>query len=133
METYIFIGIALLLFIMLFSWFIPLTLYMKALHSGINIGIDRLIGMRIRKVPTKLIVNNLISAHKAGIELSLDELEAHYLAGSNIPNVVKAMIAAKAGGLEISFEKASRADLSGIDILGKVLNELNQKRTGFID
>ena len=38
-------------------------------------------GMRLRKVPVGLIVDNRITAVKAGIEVPSDPLEAHYLAG----------------------------------------------------
>jgi uncharacterized protein YqfA (UPF0365 family) len=131
MNTYIFIGIAIVVLIMLLTYFVPLTIYMAALNSGVNIEIGRLIGMRIRQVPPKLIVNNLISAHKADIAIEIDELEALYLTGGDVSDVVKAMIAAKSGGLGLDFKKASKASLAGLNVYDKVREELNKKGMSF--
>jgi uncharacterized protein YqfA (UPF0365 family) len=44
----------------------------------------KMVGMRLRKVPVGFIVDNRITAVKAGLDVRSDPLEAHYLAGSGI-------------------------------------------------
>jgi uncharacterized protein YqfA (UPF0365 family) len=68
--------------------------------------------MRLRRVPTGLIVDNRITAVKAGIDLDTDPLEAHYLAGGNVSHVVLALIAAAKAGLPLDFDRACAIDLA---------------------
>jgi uncharacterized protein YqfA (UPF0365 family) len=76
--------------------------------------------MRLRKVSPTIIVRNLISATKAGLELETALLEAHYLAGGNVTTVVNALISASKANLDLSFEKAAAIDLAGRDVLEAV-------------
>ena len=71
-----------------------IQVYVRALVSNAHVRFTDLIGMKLRKVPPKLMVEARIQLVKAGLELSTNELEAHYLAGGNVRNVVMAMIAA---------------------------------------
>ena len=66
----------------------------------------------VRRVPTGLIVDNRITAVKAGIDLDTDPLEAHYLAGGNVSHVVLALIAAAKAGLPLDFDRACAIDLA---------------------
>ncbi|MFA7289942.1 MAG: flotillin-like FloA family protein, partial [Melioribacteraceae bacterium] len=76
-----------------FLYFVPIGLFVTAYFSGVKVKIFRdLVGMRLRKVSPQVIVRNLISATKAGIEVDLSLLEAHYLAGGNPTTVVNALI-----------------------------------------
>jgi uncharacterized protein YqfA (UPF0365 family) len=59
-----------------------------------------------------LIVDNRITAVKAGIDLDTDPLEAHYLAGGNVSHVVLALIAAAKAGLPLDFDRACAIDLA---------------------
>jgi uncharacterized protein YqfA (UPF0365 family) len=63
-------------------------------------------------VPVGLIVDNRITAVKAGIELTTDPLEAHYLAGGNVEQVVLALIAAKKAGIILNWDRACAIDLA---------------------
>jgi uncharacterized protein YqfA (UPF0365 family) len=76
--------------------------------------------MRLRKVSPQVIIRNLISATKAGIEVDLSLLEAHYLAGGNPTKVVNALISANKANLDLGFEKAAAIDLAGRDVLEAV-------------
>ncbi len=55
----------------LILYFVPIGLFITAYFSGVKVKIFRdLIGMRLRKVSPQVIVRNLISATKAGINLT---------------------------------------------------------------
>jgi uncharacterized protein YqfA (UPF0365 family) len=95
-------------------------LYRKAINSKICITIPDLIRMRLRGVPCKRIVKNLIRCQYVDISIKLHDLETHFLAGGNIDNVVSSLISAKEGGVELDFRTASSADLVGIDLTGKL-------------
>ena len=96
------IVIAIVAFFVLFTWLIPVQLWIAALAAGVKVGIFNLIAMRLRRVPPPVIVNSMIMAHKAGLGLSSDRLEAHYLAGGNVVQVVKALIAADKAGIYLA-------------------------------
>ncbi|MGK9368979.1 flotillin-like protein FloA [Melioribacter sp. Ez-97] len=124
----IIIIIAIVLFLMVFFYFVPIGLYITAYFSGVKVKIFRdLIGMRLRKVSPQVIIRNLISATKAGIELDTSLLEAHYLAGGNVTKVVNALISANKANLDLGFEKAAAIDLAGRDVLEAVKMSVNPK------
>ena len=116
------------IFLFLFFYFVPLGLFITAYFSGVKLKIFRdLIGMRLRKVSPQVIVRNLISAAKAGIELNTGSLEAHYLAGGNVTKVVNALISANKANLDLGFTKATAIDLAGRDVLEAVKMSVNPK------
>jgi len=124
----ILIIIAAIIFLFLFFYFVPIGLFITAYFSGVKVRIFRdLIGMRLRKVSPQVIIRNLISATKAGIELNISLLEAHYLAGGNVTNVVNALISANKANLDLGFEKAAAIDLAGRDVLEAVKMSVNPK------
>jgi len=108
-------------FLFMFTYFVPIGLYITAYFSGVKLKIFKdLVGMRLRKVSPMTIVRSQISAAKAGIELDTSMLEAHFLAGGNVVNVVNALISASKANLELSFEKAAAIDLAGRNVLEAV-------------
>ncbi|MDH7605042.1 MAG: flotillin-like protein FloA [Melioribacter sp.] len=124
----ILIIIAVIIFLFLFFYFVPIGLFITAYFSGVKVRIFRdLIGMRLRKVSPQVIIRNLISATKAGIDLNISLLEAHYLAGGNVTNVVNALISANKANLDLGFEKAAAIDLAGRDVLEAVKMSVNPK------
>lgn len=109
------------LFLILFTYYVPIGLYITAYFSGVKLKIFKdLVGMRLRKVSPMTIVRSQISATKAGIGLDTSMLEAHYLAGGNVVNVVNALISASKADLPLSFEKAAAIDLAGRNVLEAV-------------
>lgn len=119
---------AAIIFLILFFYFVPIGLFITAYFSGVKVRIFRdLIGMRLRKVSPQVIIRNLISATKAGIDLNISLLEAHYLAGGNVTNVVNALISANKANLDLGFEKAAAIDLAGRDVLEAVKMSVNPK------
>jgi uncharacterized protein YqfA (UPF0365 family) len=62
--------IGVVFFLILFTYFVPIGLFITAYFSGVKLKIFRdLVGMRLRKVSPTIIVRNLISATKAGLKL----------------------------------------------------------------
>lgn len=119
LSVVIIIGVV--FFLILFTYFVPIGLFITAYFSGVKLKIFRdLVGMRLRKVSPTVIVRNLISASKAGLELETALLEAHYLAGGNVTKVVNALISASKANLNLFFEKAAAIDLAGRDVLEAV-------------
>jgi membrane-bound serine protease (ClpP class) len=121
------IGVAGLIGVFLFFYFVPVGLYIAARLTGAGVGIGQLIAMRLRRVRPTLIVNPRISAVKAGLNLSIDQLESHYLAGGNVQRVVYALISAQKAGISLTFERAAAIDLAGRDVLEAVKMSVNPK------
>ena len=119
------VGIIALL--ILFTYFIPIRLWIAAYSSGAGVGLGELIGMRLRRVNPKLVVEPRISAEKAGVKVPINQLEAHYLAGGNVADVVNALISADKAGIELSFQRAAAIDLAGRDVLQAVKMSVNPK------
>mgnify|MGYP006290717377 FL=1 len=118
---------AVLVFIFLFIYFIPLGLWISAIAAGVKISFFNLIGMRLRRVVPSSIVGPLIKSHKAGLTFTSDQLEAHYLAGGNVDTVVDALIAAERAEIPLKFERAAAIDLAGRDVLEAVKMSVNPK------
>src|SRR5260370_31151505 len=115
MESLYLIGVAVLalfafvLAIVLFNFF---GLWLRARIANAPVSLGKMIGMRLRKVPVGLIVDNRITAVKAGIEIPSDPLEAHYLAGGDVNHVILALIAADKAGISLDFNRACAIDLA---------------------
>lgn len=107
--------------------FVPVGLWISALAAGVKIGIFTLIGMRLRKVKPKRVVEPLIKARKAGIEVTTNQLESHYLAGGNVDRVIDALIAAQRADINLTFERCAAIDLAGRDVLEAVQMSVNPK------
>ena len=116
-----------LVLVWLLASYIPVRLWIAAWASGVRIGLGSMVGMRLRKVPPRMIVDPQINATKAGLHLSLDELEAHYLAGGNVNRVVQALISADKAGIALEFQQAAAIDLAGRDVREAVQVSVNPK------
>jgi uncharacterized protein YqfA (UPF0365 family) len=123
----IIIGVAVLLVLMLFFYFVPIGLWITAIFSGVKVRIGTLIGMRLRKVAPAAIVRPLISATKAEIDLDIGQMEAHYLAGGNVERVVNALISADRANIELPWKRAAAIDLAGRNVLEAVQMSVNPK------
>ncbi len=124
---YLVVAIAVILFIWLFFYFVPLGLWFSAVFARVYVPIGQLVGMRIRKVPPSIILNNLVSATKAGLKLNANELEAHYLAGGNVKQVVNALISADKANIPLDFRAATAIDLAGRNVFEAVQMSVNPK------
>src|SRR5512133_1842659 len=134
MESLYLVGIAVLalfafvLAVVLFNFF---GLWLRARIANAPVSLVKMIGMRLRKVPVGLIVDNRITAVKAGIDVHSDPLEAHYLAGGDVSHVVLALIAADKAGITLDFNRACAIDLAtkgtGKTVLEAVKTSVNPK------
>lgn len=120
------VGGLVLLIIVLFL-FQYIGLYVQAWISGAPVRFIDLVMMKFRKVKPRIIVENRITAKKAGIDLSTDLLESHYLAGGRVTNVVRSLIAADKALIDLSWPIATAIDLAGRDILEAVRTSVNPK------
>jgi uncharacterized protein YqfA (UPF0365 family) len=118
--------IVIILLWMLFT-FIPVRLWIAALAAGVRVKLTTLVGMRLRKVQPRLVVDPLINATKAGLDLNIGLLEAHYLAGGNVDRVVRALISADKAGIDLPFQQATAIDLAGRDVHEAVQVSVNPK------
>ena len=109
-----------IVFLLLFLFFVPVGLWITALFSGVRVGIGQLIGMRLRKIPPSIVVNNLIKSTKAGLKITTTEIETHYLAKGNINAVIDALISADKANIELDFKLATAIDLAGRDVFQAV-------------
>ncbi len=109
-------------------YLIPVDLWVSAIFSGVRINLGQLIGMRLRRVPPALIVNELIKAKKAKLDdVTFNAIETHYLAKGNIATVVDALIAARNADIRLDFTQAAAIDLAGRDVLQAVRDSVNTK------
>lgn len=102
--------------------------WLQARASGVAIGFIDLVGMFIRKVNSGLIVNALITTHKAGLKISRDFLEAHYLAKGNVPVLCQALIMANQAGLNIEPKDLAAHLLAGGNVTDVVKGLISASR-----
>src|SRR5436309_755582 len=134
MDSLYLVGIAVLalfafvLAVILFNFF---GLWLRARIANAPVSLGKMVGMRLRKVPVGLIVDNRITAVKAGIDVRSDPLEAHYLAGGDVSHVVLALIAADKAGITLDFDRACAIDLAtkgtGKTVIEAVRTSVNPK------
>jgi uncharacterized protein YqfA (UPF0365 family) len=124
-EAGSFVGIGVIVFAAIIAfaimlYIVPLPLWVAAWASGAYVGLTKLIGMRLRRVPPGVVVTARIMAVKAGLMVSIDDLEAHFLAGGNVVRVVNALISADKANIPLPFKRAAAIDLAGRDVLEAV-------------
>lgn len=121
------IAIVGILGVALIFYMVPVGLWLSALFAGVRVGIGTLIGMRLRRVSPRSIIEPKISAHKAGINLDIGQMEAHLLAGGNVVKVVQALISADRANIDLPWRRATAIDLAGRDVLEAVQVSVNPK------
>ncbi len=119
--------IVIIVLLVLFTYFIPVGLWITAFFSGVRVNLFTLVGMRLRKVSPPAIIRPLIAATKAGLNLNINELESHYLAGGNVILVVNALISADKANIELGIKRATAIDLAGRNVLEAVQVSVNPK------
>ncbi len=107
--------------------FVPFSLWISAMASGVRVSIWTLIGMRLRRIKPARIIEPLIKATKAGLKVNMNEMEAHLLAGGNVDRVINALIAAQSAQIPLEFESCRAIDLAGRDVLDAVQMSVRPK------
>jgi len=128
-ELYIlFIVLAVIAVILLLIVGKYIALWFQAFVSGTPISLFNIIGMSLRKIPPRVIVNARINSFKAGLkDFSVADLETHYLAGGRVLDVVAARIAADKANINLTWRQATAIDLAGRDVLEAVRTSVNPK------
>ena len=123
--------VALFVFILCVLIFRFFNFWLRARLANAPVGLFKMFGMSLRKVPVGMIVDNRITAVKAGIDIPSDPLEAHYLAGGDVNQVILALIAADKAGISLDFNRACAIDLAtkgtGKTVLEAVRTSINPK------
>ncbi len=105
-----------------------ISLWFQAFVSGTPIPLFNIIGMSLRKIPPRVIVNARINSFKAGLkEITVSDLETHYLAGGHVTELVTAMIAADKANIPLDWRRATAIDLAGRDLRDAVQTSVNPK------
>lgn len=108
-------------------------LWFRAYMCRANVSMLSLIGMALRGVDAKEIVECKIMAVQAGLGperetgITTSRLEGLYLAGGNVRRVIQAVIAAKRAGIKLTFDQAAAIDLAGRDVLEAVRTSVYPK------
>ena len=117
--------VAVILFFMVLRY---VSLWFQAFVSGAPISLFNIIGISLRKIPPRIILNARITSYKAGLkQITVSDLETHYLAGGNIINVVRALIACEKANFPLTWRQATAIDLAGRDLLDAVKTSVNPK------
>src|SRR6185295_4014144 len=104
-----------------------------AYMSNARVSLWSLVGMSLRQVNARVIVQSKIMAMQAGVGtdpktgITTRRLEAHYLAGGNVPGVITALIAAHRADIDLDFDRAAAIDLAGRDVLDAVRTSVYPK------
>ncbi len=124
------LGVVVLLLVLVLGYVILSfgSTWLQAWASGVPIGFTHLVGMSIRKVNSSLIVNSMITAHKAGLNISRDFLEAHYLARGNVATLVQALVMAHQAGLSIEPQQLAAHLLAGGNVTDVVKGLISASR-----
>ena len=109
------------------------SIWFQAYMSNARVSLFSLIGMDLRQVNARVIVQSKIMAMQAGMGndpttgITTRRLEAHYLAGGNVPGVIRAIIAAHRADIDLDFDRAAAIDLAGRDVLDAVQTSVYPK------
>jgi uncharacterized protein YqfA (UPF0365 family) len=129
LESYfllVILGIAALVLIAILAKFIGL--WFQAFVSGTPISLFNIVGMSMRKIPPRTIVNARIVSFKAGLkQITVEDLETHYLAGGHVTEVVQAMIAADKANIPLGWQQATAIDLAGRNLIEAVQTSVYPK------
>jgi len=125
------LGFSALLFVAFFIRYF--SLWLQAYMSNARVSPFSLIGMGLRQVNPRVIVDAKIMAMQAGVGLDPEtgittrRLEAHYLAGGDVPRVINAIVAAQRADIDLDFDRAAAIDLAGRDVLDAVRTSVYPK------
>lgn len=128
------IGFGLLLCLVVIGLFIKFgNLWLQAYTSNARVSMLSLLGMTLRQVNPRTIVDAKIQAMQAGVGtdattgITTQRLEAHYLAGGDVPRVINAIVAAQRADIDLDFDRAAAIDLAGRDVLDAVRTSVYPK------
>lgn len=104
------------LFIAVIFIIVPVKTWFVTIVSGAHVSMSRLVGMKLRNIDYKNIVESYIQAKKAGLNIDIVDLETHTMAGGNVTEVVSSLISAHSAKIPLSVDMAKAIDLAGSDL-----------------
>ena len=120
--------VALVVIVIAWNFF---SAWLRAVFSNAPVSFKTLIALKLRKVPVALVVDQRITAVKAGIPVEADELSTHYLANGDVSMVTSALIAAQKAGIPLTFDQACAIDLAtrqtDKNVLDAVMTSVNPR------
>ena len=131
LAAVVIVGLFVVVLVTIGLFYFPI--WFQAYMSNARVSLPSLIGMSLRQVHTRLIVNAKIMAIQSSIAenpaapITTQRLEAHYLAGGNVLHVIRALIAAHRADIDLDFDRAAAIDLAGRDVLDAVQTSVNPK------
>ena len=103
--------------------------WIQARSSDVPIGFTNLIGMALRRVNADLIVNSMITLHKAGLKhVTRDFLESHYLSRGNVPILVQSLVMSHQAGMNARPEAMAAHILAGGDATAVIRGLISAQR-----
>ena len=129
-ASFILVVILFILAIAIIKYF---KLWLQAYMSNARVSMIDLIGMGLRQVNARTVVDGKIMAMQAGVGtdpqtgITTKRLEAHYLAGGDVPRVINAIVAAQRADIDLDFDRAAAIDLAGRDVLDAVRTSVYPK------
>lgn len=127
MPVEVIFGFAALFVLIIFCHFVPIPLWVNAWLADVPVGLDTLVGMRLRQVDPASVIMPAIMARQAGLDVSIEDLESLSIAGGRVYTVVSAMIAASRANIPLTFSEARAVDLAGRDVLAAVRTSVNTR------
>ncbi len=109
------------------------SIWLQAYMSNARVSFVTLLGMKLRQVNLRTIVDAKIMAMQAGVGtdphtgITTKRLEAHFLANGDVPRVISAIVAAQRADIDLDFDKAAAIDLAGRDVLEAVRTSVYPK------
>jgi uncharacterized protein YqfA (UPF0365 family) len=116
------VAVAFIAFLLAFG-----KLWLQAYSSNCPVSIKDFVGMFLRKINPRVIVDVLVMSHKAGMPVDIEKLQAHVLARGNVRAVVQALVAASRANIKLTFDRAAAIDLAGRDVLDAVRTSVHPK------
>ena len=109
------------------------AIWLQAYMSNARVSFFSLLGMKLRQIDLRTIVDAKIMAMQAGVGtdphtgITTKRLEAHYLANGDVPRVIHAIVAAHRADIDLDFDRAAAIDLAGRDVLEAVKTSVYPK------
>lgn len=109
------------------------AIWLQAYMSNARVSFFSLLGMKLRQIDLRTIVDAKIMAMQAGVGtdphtgITTRRLEAHYLANGDVPRVIHAIVAAHRADIDLDFDRAAAIDLAGRDVLEAVKTSVYPK------
>ena len=130
MTLAVIVLMAIVLLVILGVVFQVLGLYVRAWVSNAPVSLLDLIGIRLRKIDARRVINSYIIARREKLAVQLNELQSHLLIGGDVEHCVSAMVVAQRAGTPLSWRDVTTLDLAGPDAVAYAKQSAPRTRPG---